>query len=459
MADDFNPTLDNIILDIIQISDGYNNAIVEHEISLRPGAVLENMGQTSRKVSFTCLFFGERYEDHKFIISLFEDADPSEEIEFSHPKYGVISGHIQSADIRHDDRTQTAEIGIVFVESSPVVPSETISSDQSVKLNTEQGFSDLVTESTELLESEMLDTLDSSAAGEILNTEVDFSVDLIDQFTTVNGKGRELVKIADSYVKGFQATLTGITTPANSFVASLNYATNLPGAVIRSIALVSEKYTLAFDSIKNTPSRFISSFIDGMATLKQSMPHPKGSDEISTINISLNGSLSTGVTNTQQGAINMFSKSTDNIASGVGMISVGDIFNNDEISRQKQKNLEAAVSFDINGNRNNISTNLPIITVEDIEDTLSFIRTMSQDVIEDSRTLRAIKEMSRDLLNHAIKIKIDFEKIIQKEIFSKTPLHLILSADGSNHNLAERVYNINKIKEPNFTEGTINLYV
>lgn len=251
-------------LEIETIEDSFEKSIAKHEIPFRDGALLEDMGQKAHVIKFRCYFLNENYESH---ISLINFLNKKELVEFSHPKYGVMEGYIESMSVRHDDRKETAEIDLTFVENlrGEIEPKAYVD----VAMSGEEAYVNGWSETMSDFETDVKNNL-GSEAGAVLKKELDPNKGILEQYSGLTAKSRNYIKSVDSYVRTLSGSLNKISNPANSLTSTINFGTNLPGRVIGSLAKCVERYSILFKTTKNSPTRFLSSYKNGMKSLEKS---------------------------------------------------------------------------------------------------------------------------------------------------------------------------------------------
>jgi prophage DNA circulation protein len=432
MADTLLAKIDDFPLEIETIEDSIEKSIAKYEFPYRDGALLEDMGQKARIVKIKCYFYGETYEKHIQFLKHLEDR---ELFELSHPKYGVIKGFVESVSVRHDDKIMAAEIDITFAESllAPE-PRHAPSVDHAV----EKGLGDGQQQAAAALRDSVKNGI-GKGADTVLNRTLDPNTGILAQFSDITGTARDFVTQLDSCVNTLESALNTIANPANSLVATINYAADLPGRVIGTVARTLERYSILYDSIKNAPVRFVQSFKDGVAKLKDSLP-------ASSKNAAKQAAIDAIRTHIQIAAAQRLA------------LDLAYIYKDDETARQKQKGLEKAKSFDIQGNYIKPEPPEPILTIGDIEKSVADVRTEIQTAVDAERSLDSLKDMARQLLFHVNTIKLEREKIRTVEIDNSTPLHLVCLRYGLPYAYAERIHAINAIKNPSFVSGEVSIY-
>jgi len=483
MAARFKVSIAGIPLLISPISNDIPNSIVQHKIPFKAGGIVQNMGADSETIRFTAYFSESEYDAHRDVKDLMLSTD---EIELIHPEYGKVSGYIKSQSIRKENINDSVETDITFIVKTPVAVAIT-TVPQSIGISTGKSFEELLRE----LITDMINNMSAEwlLAGilppdiaELMETTIDFADDVGETFDTVSGFARDAVNVINAYVTGFQGVLANITQPINSIISAIDYVTTLPGLIIKSIADVADRFIDGYNTIVNAPDRFIDSFINGMSDMKNSMPHPKGVSIVSLINTSYNAetvairlATAPGVVPEQIGlspvqivTISVMQNTIDAVIAAAGMMRLGQLFEDDEVSRRAQISRENTKTFDIAGNRvpkiegiSSISApeDAPIVTVKSIETAMNSARTVTQAAIDNNRMLQGLKDMARDLAVHVSNVKLKLETIETIYMDASMPMHLLMLSRGLSYNAAERTQAINNIREPNFMEGSIKVYV
>lgn len=430
MADDerYEAKIDDFTLEMETIEDVIEKSIAKYEFPFRDGAMLEDMGQKARAIRIRCYWYEETYETHRDFIKHLEKKSA---FELLHPKYGLIKGSIDSASIRHDDRKKTAEVDLAFTEG--LITKEEAEpkyvNKGAVDWGVEESFATGQTELIEELGSDVRDLLGAEAK-EILSTVLDPAKGLVEQFTGISAQAREYVKNAQGFVTGLTGVLSTITNPADSLLAMITYSSTLPGIVIGTIARTLERYVSLYDTLRTSPTRFLSSL--------------KGSF----------GSLA------DDAGDSGFSKYVTIASAQRRALETAYIFRDDEDSRDIVKRLESTPSFDALGNYIKPEQAEEILTVDEIEGILADVRTDIQKAVDLSRKMTSLKATAADLLFHVSDIKLERDKIMTVETQSPLPLHLICLKYGLPYNYANRINSINRIKNPSFTPaGSVRIYV
>jgi prophage DNA circulation protein len=424
MADElYRAQLDGYDLDIETLDDAFEKSIVRHEIPNKDGALLEDMGQKARTVNIRVYFWDhgdhQTYADHIDFLNHLKSTALSALI---HPQYGSMQGMIERVSVRHDDRNMTAELDITFVENLRDSIDDIAYED--VEAAVEEAVVASQEEQMAAFIVDIQDELGAESVG-ILEEELDAGQGIYTQFQGYSQRAKKYLKKLDTFVATMEGTLTDIANPANGIIATINYGTNLPGRVIGSLSRCIERYVVLYDSIKNAPSRFLSNLDQAMLGLEATVGFGKH--------------LRIG-----------FAIQAAQVVAGV--------YKSDEQSRQTVRKSESTMSFDVRGNYLATATTEPILTINELEESLVVLRTMLQTAIDQDRSIDSLKTMARSLMEHVNTIKLERDKIITVPLDNEMPLHIVCHRYGLDYNYAERIASINRIKNPNFTAGEVRIY-
>lgn len=424
MAEDLYPAqLDGYNLEIETLDDTFEKSIVRHEFPKKDGALLEDMGQKARTVTIRCYFWDHgdhlTYADHVDFINHLKSTQLSELI---HPQYGRMDGMVERFAVRHDDRDLTAEVDIAFVENLRGDLEDVVYED--VEAVIEAAAGDAWNEQLAAFAADIKAKLGGEAVG-ILGKALLEGQSIYSQFQGFSQKAKSYIKQVDTLVTTLEADLTGIANPANSLVATIDFGVNLPGRVIGAVARCVERYIILNDSVKTAPARFLANLDQARIDLESRAGFVK--------------ELQIG------------------FAIQAAQV-VATVYKDDETARRRVRKSEQSQSFDTLGNYIGSATTETILTVTDLETSLAKIRTMIQQALDQDRSVDALKTMAASLLSHVNTIKLERDRIITVQLDNPMPLHLVCHRYGLDYHYAERINSINRIKNPNFTAGEVQIY-
>lgn len=440
MADRWGALINGFDLDVETLQDSFEKAIAVYEYPFADGADTEDLGLKARRIKIRCYFLEENYAKH---VDFLKDLARRDLAELTHPKYGIIKGRVETVAVSHDDRQQTAEIDISFVEERQKTTAPTKYAD--VQGAVEESF---VTGQTNLMDSYAGDVVTALGpeAYTILNTDLDPDLGILEQFGNVSRKARTYLKSVESWTGTLVEDLAEVSNPANSLTSLITYPDNLAGRVIGSLARTVERYVLARDTMRLAPARFLDSLRLGFAGVTEAAAgydEPTVSTEVSLANPA-------------------------RVAAAQRMsVEAGTIFAEDEQRRQELRRVEKAKSFDTLGNYLAPDPAPKVMTVQELERSLAMTRISLQDAIDQTRatdnpaadrTIAGLKSMAQDLQEHVGEIKLERDRIVPVSLDNPLPLHLVCLRHGLSYRYADRLQAINNIKHPNFTDGEVLIY-
>ncbi len=416
----YNATLDGMALDIEHVTDRGEKALGVHEYPFSDHVDIDDLGMRANAIRYRCYFLDEAYDDH---FSFLEHIRETQVNELIHPIYGIKRGYVKVHSIESDDRIQTAEIEIEFVESSGAYEA---ASEERVVMACEQHFVDGQEDIAAEVAATLYDDV-GAVAGDLVNADLDASQTVLSQMSGLSWKARGIVKNIDSDISSMRNTLSSIENPATSVIATVNYGTGLGGMVASELAQTVERYAESIATTAAAPSRFISALRAGVADFKNSLGY-------------------LGNTLTIQGAL-------------LGAVKVAEMYDGDEQNRNAVRQAESTKAFAADGTFLRRAPLPAIYTINELENSLSAVREYIQEAINVSRLSRSLQSMARSLLRHVNNIKLERYRIISVTITSPMPMHAVCHKYNLPYAYADRLVSLNPaIKNPSFVEGDILIY-
>ncbi|MDA8137929.1 MAG: DNA circularization N-terminal domain-containing protein [Desulfobacteraceae bacterium] len=430
MADREFAEIDGYGFECENLDDGWEMAIDRKEYPWRDGAELTNMGQTGRTVRIRCYWLENRYPDH---FAFLEHLKSRELFELNHPAYGVIKGLVQAVSVRHDDRLQTAEVDLTFVEDLLSQEESIIYLD--VAASAEEAFVSGQAELADYFTRGATAALGGEARG-ILGKTLNPALGIVAQFSGVSTAARRWLTGVESAVTTWQTTLAAIANPANTLISTIEYGLQLPGRVIGPVARLIERYAILRESIATAPERFIDHLRQDLADVRAATLDLLGAADHPCV-----GSV---------------------VIAGAQRIALaaGTAYKEDEARRDAVRRVENQSAFDAAGNRLPTESVAPVLDVRALERSLAQVRTQIQAAIDIDRAQPALKKAAADLLRHVNVIKLERDRIARIALDNTLPLHLVCLMRGLPYQMAERILAINpKIAHPTFADGEVDIYV
>jgi len=424
-------------LDIKEVSDTIERAIIVHELPYRNGAVLEDLGSLARIVNVTCAFYqntaprsGEElaptYTAHLLFVKALQNQSV---VEFHHPKYGVMKGKVRNVGVTNDSRDEYAEVRFEFIEQ--VVDVDKKPAFEVVSAVNREFRNAQVSQLASIKES-VKASLSASNAIQVLDQAIDFTQDMADQVTGVSNAAREYIKAVDTVIGKFDSILSNITQPVKSILGTIDYTADLPGKLLRSTAQCAERFQALYAGLEDSPVTYVQSFMSGMQSVQTAFAgyaqETLAVDQVKALKAQF------------------------------GCILGAKVFAADEKNRDALKGKEKARAFDAAGNFTGTLVASNIMTVTAIERVLYDIKVAAQASIDVSRENRGLKAEVGALQDSVNNIKLERLRIKQVTI-TNMPLHVVCLQNNLSYQAAERILKLNKnIRNPTFVEGTIDIY-
>lgn len=452
MTERFNASIDGIFFfECETIEDTFEPAIAVYDIPFLDGAILENMGQKAHVIRLRCFFLNENYEAHKELIDHLRYKD-NNSYELTHPEYGIIKGQVQSGIVRHDNRVDTAEVDLTFLEG---LRADLVSRTASpVDSSTEEAFIAGQAELQEAIETDIVKGFGVEAL-ELLKSLDPTQSTMFQQFRGLSAKAREYVKAADAVVGTAEGMSTAVASPANSLISTITYATHLPGRVLGAIAGTVECYAVLYNSLRPAPDRFLSSFNTGVDALMTSVVSIAGSSSYS----GGSGSSSSGSARTPTPAARLATY-VQIAAAQRAAVEIGATFKADEVISRPQRQAASVKTFDVLGRpQRPIDATEKTLTVSEIEQALATVRTQIQAAVDVARDMQSLKKMAAVLTDYVVETKKGRRYQATIDVDNTVPLHLVCLLHGLSYNDADQLLAINRIRHPSFVTGGMSVYV
>ncbi len=402
--------LNNTRLEMVDVSDHFEKAIIRYEYPYADGADLEDMGEKAHTLKIRCYFFDnagqQTYDDH---ITLLNELKSKNDFVLIHPTYGALAVKIDSIDVRQDDRKRCAEVDIAFVEHGieAIGPAPTNAVDAKVEAA-------LTTNLAEITDNWL--------------------------FVPKPLQALSFAHMIANAIGYLEAYMSDITQPINSLVSTINYATSIPGQILGTLDKCVERIARAYDGISSFPARFLASVNFGLATIQTSLDSFLLTDK-SGAKILLMNQLT--------------------IASSRRLaLETAYVYAADQAARLVQQSAGAVSTFDVMGNYSpSTPPDVVPMDVSDLENTLASSRTLLQSAISIDRTMYSLKDMALQLQTSVSAVKMTAEQVITIMVDGPTPLHVICLQYGLPYTDAYRIMALNPLlRNPNSTSGTLQIY-
>lgn len=424
--------LDGIELELVDLADHFESAIVRYEYPYVDGADLENLGQKAGTVKVRCYFWDNAaqstYNDH---ITLLNKLKGGGDHELLHPKYGIMRGMVESVDTRHDDRLRTAEVDFSFVKQG--LNAIEASSSDAVDGALEGAFSaSLDQQGIEL-------AADLAEVGLDIDREFDPGQGLLAQLAWSTPSARSFIRQLDAGLARLSAYADEVTQPINSLTATLSYAANLPGRILGIVDRCLERVARLHDGLARFPARFHASLAFGLAKVATDLDSLLPADRV--------------------GAKTVLMKHLQLAASRRLALETGYLYAADQDARRLQQAQPASV-FDALGRYTPPALlDVQPMNVLELEETLATTRTLLQAGVNAARSMQTLKEMAQALVDSASRVKQGTEQVVTVQVDGATPLQVICLRYGLPYSDAARIMALNPgLRNPSFASGQFLVY-
>jgi prophage DNA circulation protein len=404
--------LDGFRLDMETIEDTFEKAIAQYDYPYADGADLEDMGQKAHKLRIKCYFFDNaEQQTYNYHIDLLNSLALKDLIDLVHPKYGLMKVKIESIAVQHDDRERCAVLDISFIEQMRGYIEPTRNT--SVLSEAEEAYINGQDQQQEKLAADIKDKLPAADSG-MVSKILDSGQGLLTQVQEYSNKARSFVGGVEGYISIAESVVNQVMSPVNSLQATILYAETLPGRILGDITRSVEKVSLLYISLRSFPSIFMSRLNDAYTDLQDSFSD-FGDDDV------INKHLLIAI--------------AQRIA-----LEAASIYADDE---------QAFIDGD---------TDIQIMNIRELEETLAIVRARLEAAVELARDMDSLKITAQNLLNHVNTVRLEREKMIKVTLDNPMPLHLVCLKYGLPYTDAERLLRINRIPQPNFTDGEVLVY-
>lgn len=430
---------DGLELEAEDITDKIPFGLPEHEFDGVDGASLEPTGQKARTIQFRAWFLNERYPEHKDFLEKLKGQAWKPPFEMIHPMYGIMYGYVGDLTVRHEYDDTSCSVDVVFKETIEKKPEPWVTVD--IGGEVEAAYVDGIRDQEEEYGYyDLIDDLGTDGA-DLMETEIGEDEGILEKFAAVTGTVREYVGKVDSAVNHLDAAMNQVSSVANSITGTIDFATNLPGRVIGSIANVCDRVAGAYQSLRNAPDLFVQNFKGAMDQLDASLAAFDTSSD------------------TEAKAIATVRKHLKTTGAMTAALHIGLEFARDEGNRDLMRKSEASTGATPPG-VSALASPPDVLTVRDIEDSLASTRAYLQEAVDVSRGQGSLKRLADILLQHATAVKLEKEKIRTVVVDNPIPIHRLCQVHGLPYTYATRILALNpQIHNPNFVTGEVKVYV
>ncbi|TAN61360.1 hypothetical protein EPN18_06830 [bacterium] len=406
-----------IEFDFIDIEDGFKKSLARYEYPYTDGSDLEDMGLAGRTVKLKAVFLPERYAGLSSFVAALQSQGAGDVV---HPVFGAFRAVPETISIKHDERAYFAEVDITFVEHTTLQISVPAFNAEAEAI--EAGDEVAVT----------LDGVDN-ALGKTLPEDIDAASlgdsGFMDAISGLTAKIRAVMSGINSAVATVKAFISKTTAPFKLITSAVTFATSLPGAILGSFAAGIESVAGAYASLLSAPGKFTDSVNFGLSKIEKALGD-FGGDK--TIKAAWHCSKSSALT------------------SAAAL----------ELSLDEAVEAGRTVSLKAYG-LENTATRTRLMTIDEIDAVSAAARESINTAIASVREAfnlssaleESLKRQAIIIQKQADKTRLKREKIIDYQVPSDMPLHLLAFNLYGGIEKADRLLFINKIRNPNFLKA------
>jgi hypothetical protein len=395
-------------LAIIEIRDDLPQSLVIHEFPYSDKNIVKNLGRKTRKIHIECAFYANAsvgvgsdgvlptYAAHYDFLNSYET-----EIDgwtLNHPQYGEMQGQINNLNVFHDDTKEYAAVSFDFYRISEPVP------------NYQPQY------------------IGAKQSKEFGNTSRK-TLALLNSAKTAAKNVTKWIAEATIYRNKLNGYLNDITSPVNSIIYSLSYATDLPSQVLLSINGAVDRLVTANQTVINTPAVYINSLIVAARAFKDTFTDA-----------------------TEAKYVKVMSASRISYEASV-------VLEADEANNVIVNNKSNTKTFDEGGNALSSDIVPPVLTYNELETLAYDVRSYIDEAIQLDRDNRSLQEQGVSLQEYIDKIKLEREKIEVQQVPIQSLHQLAVSTENS-YQKAEQLLKLNPgIKNPTFAFGNLKVLI
>lgn len=435
--------------DFVDIEDGLKKTIAKFDYPYADGSDLEDMGLEARTIRLKAVFFGEKYANLEDFMGALKEQGFGY---LNHPVFGSIKAVPETVSIRHDERAYYAEVDIAFIEHLELAVSRVAKTASTSLSDSGDYAAETIVEADERLGDALADAgipddipIDSLGQSGYLATISNYTSSVRSAMTTIS-----------SAVGTTQGYINQAAEPFKLITSAVDFATDLPGTILNSIAGGIESIAEAYQSLLNAPGKFIDSLSYGLNKVEKALGKFGGGSDVSfggdsdaskalkaSWHVSKASALATAAA-IELAADEAAEKSSG--ASGAG----------------------ASINFKQFGS-GALAERAQVMTMNEIDAVVAVARTAIGEAIDAVRAaypdtghalIESLKGQALSIQQAGDEIRLRRERITDYEVPSDMPLHVLVFNLYGGIGEAERLLRINSIRNPNFLRAgqTLRVY-
>jgi prophage DNA circulation protein len=415
----FTPRIDEFWINIIDsgVTNTKERSVVTHDIPFGRRNLVQDTGAVTNTYSFTVAFHdnpplapGQDLENralptYETRLPFLELLNSGKSLIFQHPSEGIVDVRVQSISENETSTINYMEISLELVKEVDEISS------RDVKYPIEENASSFRA---------------STAVGE---TKVSALRKAASVINSVQIEGR-----LNQYTDKLNSLFSDVDSLSNSIINTINYAEGTAGDLLLTLNNTVDRMIQAQKDVLGTPATFINNMITQTRALASNF-------------------LELGQIPTFEFILTL-GMSTSRIA-----VEIAETYVNDDKNQEKVLKNVGVATYDNKGNYIGTPEVIDVMTINELESTVSSYRQLADDVIQLDRDNRDIQDEARVLQTFVDENKLGREQIITVSV-NAISIYALLNKFNLSYQEADRIFTLNpQIRNPNFMTGDIRLVV
>lgn len=432
-------TFRGVEFDFVDIEDGLKKTIAKFDYPYADGSDLEDMGLEERTIRLKAVLFGDKYGSLQAFLEALKEQGYGE---LNHPVFGTIKAMPETVSIRHDEKSYHAEIDISFLEHLELAISRV-----AANVDTAASANEAV-ETMAGAADNMADVLEDAGIPDGIPID---GLGVAGYMATIAGytsKVRSVMSKIDSAVGTLNSYINTATAPFKLITSAVEYATDLPGTILGKAADAIETVAGTYNTLIAAPGKFMDSLNYGLGKIEDALGDfeggSKSSDDTASTVLALKAAYSvSAATALAQGAA--IELAADEAAENGKTFSLKPYGIDSDVERTQVMTID---EIDLVAATAREAINTAITAVRDVYGDSGYDLTLS------------LKTQALLIQQAADEIRLRRERIIDYEVPSDMPLHILAFNLYGDISEAERLLRINQIRNPNFLRAgeTLRVY-
>ena len=417
----FTPRIDEYWLNIISIggsggvTGGFSRNVAVHDIPFSRRNLIQDNGSSTKTYTFTVAFqdappiapgqelenrFLPTFLSHLGFIQLLNSGNS---LIFQHPEEGVVDVKVESVSERYTSVVNYVEIDITLYRELDEVAA------RDVKYPVDENAASF-RESTKANESK-LQQIAKTLSPIAFQSQV------------------------AQYTNKLNSLLSDVNSVSNSIINSINYVEGTIGDTLLAVNQTVDRMVQAQKDLVLSPATFINNLVTQSRSLAANF-------------------LDAGGIATTESILTL-TMATSRIA-----VEIAETYVDDDVNGEKLLKNVGIQTFDNKGFYLGTPELIAVMTINELESTVSEFRKLVDDVIQLDRNNRDLLNQARTLQTYVDENKLDREKVITVSVGNEISIYALLNRFRLSYQEADKNLSLNpQIRNPNFMTGDVRLIV